>query len=327
MLAQLNLIDMRKKILIALLFFSSTAVFAQREMFPPNLLPNTTIRIIGYTDTTINGIKHRNISVGTSFFYEFDIDSFKVMTLVTNKHVIEKSKEGILSIKLKDTLYKLGNKQKSETITLSNFNKQWIIHPHEDLAILPMNRILNTTKQKAKTDLLYSWFTIGNIPTIKDSLQISSVEKVVMVGYPKSLWDSTNNLPTIRQGLTATPYFSDFNGQKRFLLDIPTFSGSSGSPVLLYSFDPYWTSMYELMNEFRSYLLGITVESYNYDMEGTITLKIPNPLQVDSLEKNYRSQINLPLNIGVVIKASELEEFTPLIKAFLNSNKNYPIRN
>ncbi len=142
-----------------------------------------------------------------------------------------------------------------------------------------------------------------------------------MIGYPKSLWDSTNNLPVIRQGLTATPYFSDFNGKKRFLIDIPTFHGSSGSPIVLYSFDPYWTDTTALMNEFRTMLLGIAVESYTYNEEGKLVPYNQMNTPLDSLGIKYKSQVSLPLNIAIVIKAERLYDFIPLINSYLKKRK------
>jgi hypothetical protein len=312
---------MKKFILFLFIYSGSFKSFAQRELSPPNLLINTTVRIVGYKDTIIGGIKKWIYTTGTGFFYEFQIDSLKFMAIVTNKHVVEESTFGILTFKEKNN-YILGNRIISDTINISKFNEKWIMHLNEDLAILPFSNIEKYFFKKYKKEILHSWFDKRMIPILSDSLKISSIEKVLMIGYPQSLWDSTNNLPIVRQGITATPYFSNFNGKKRFLLDIPTFHGSSGSPVLLYSYEPYWIDTTMLMNEFRTFLLGIVVETYTYDTEGELIGNNSKPLLNDSLAKNYKPKVSLPFNIAIVIKAEKLYEFEPLIRKYLTKNKN-----
>jgi hypothetical protein len=70
-----------------------------------------------------------------------------------------------------------------------------------------------------------------------------------MIGYPKGFWDRVNNLPVVRKGITATPIYIDYNGKKEFLLDIPIFSGSSGSPIVLFNEGSYSTKKEGLILE------------------------------------------------------------------------------
>ncbi len=312
---------MRKLILLFALLFFAIISYSQRYLFPSNLLPNSTTRIVSFRDSILDGVSKRYYTVGTGFFYEFEIDSIKLMTIVTNKHVISSSKKGILTIKFVDSTYRLGNKIQSDTIEIQDFNSQWILHPSEDLAILPFDKIHERITRKHTTGPSFTWFSKAVIPSIKDSIRISSIEKVLMIGYPKSLWDSTNNLPVVRQGITATPFFSDFNGKKRFLIDIPTFSGSSGSPIVMYSFDPYWTDTLWMMNEFRSFLLGIAVESYTYNEDGKLVPYLIPPSPADSLSKTYKPQVALPINIAIAIRAERLNDFEPLLRALFLARK------
>jgi hypothetical protein len=50
-----------------------------------------------------------------------------------------------------------------------------------------------------------------------------------------------NKLPIIRQGITATPIWNQFNGENVFLIDAGVFPGSSGSPVFIYNHGAYPT--------------------------------------------------------------------------------------
>ena len=50
-----------------------------------------------------------------------------------------------------------------------------------------------------------------------------------------------NKIPVIRQGITATPIWNNFKGDKVFLIDAGVFPGSSGSPVFIYNRGTYPT--------------------------------------------------------------------------------------
>src|SRR5258708_11388959 len=309
-------------ILIITAFFA-VPVIAQIDSVPSNLLVNTTIRIEGYKDTIIHGVKKWNTSTGTGFFFMFQIDTLQFECIVTNRHVVENFTYGRLKFKVLNKSEHIFSSV-SKTLDIPNFNQQWIFHPDEDLAILPLEPILDRFKKKFQSDVRHVVFAQNLFPTSMDSLKISCIEKVLMIGYPKGLWDTVNNLPIVRQGLTATPFFANFNGRRRFLIDIPTFSGSSGSPVLLYSFDPYFSPNQFVNHDLRVFLLGIVVESYNYDALGSLIISIRVPIPNDSLELNrkYQTSTEIPFNLAVVIKSERLNDFIPLIKSYLNSPKN-----
>jgi hypothetical protein len=48
-----------------------------------------------------------------------------------------------------------------------------------------------------------------------------------MVGYPNGLWDTANNFPLIRRGVTATHIKNNYNGKSEFVIDIACYGGSS----------------------------------------------------------------------------------------------------
>jgi len=60
-----------------------------------------------------------------------------------------------------------------------------------------------------------------------------------MVGYPVGIWDSANNMPVIRRGITATHPGKDYEGKSEFMIDAACFPGSSGSPVFLFNLGSY----------------------------------------------------------------------------------------
>lgn len=49
--------------------------------------------------------------------------------------------------------------------------------------------------------------------------ELSAIEDIIMIGYPDGIWDSINNQPIIRRGITATQPKNNFNGKQEFLID------------------------------------------------------------------------------------------------------------
>lgn len=288
---------------------------AQRYEFPPNFLPYMTTRIVGTKDSVIDGNDQRITVTGTGFFYIFDINGKEFKAIVTNRHVVENMVNGKLTLKIADSAHKLGDRVKSDTLYIRDFGKQWIFHPTEDLAILPFDPLVARFKKKHPEGIPMMAFANQNIPSVKDSLQVSSIEKVLMIGYPRGKWDSTNNFPLVRQGLTATSFFQDYNGSPHFLVDIPVFEGSSGSPVILYSYDPYWSTSGVLQNDFRFYLLGIAVTSIKYEEEGKVKSPMFIQLESDSTRGNISVSTAIPLSIATAIRADKLNDFIPVIQA------------
>src|SRR5439155_8993915 len=80
-------------------------------------------------------------------------------------------------------------------------------------------------------------FALGPRFIPDDLTAFDAVEDIVMVGYPSGLWDSTNNYPLVRRGITASHPGIDFEGKPQIAIDMACFEGSSGSPVLL-PYDP-----------------------------------------------------------------------------------------
>lgn len=78
-----------------------------------------------------------------------------------------------------------------------------------------------------------------------------------MIGYPNGIWDSVNNMPIIRKGITATHPRLNYNGRKKFMIDAACFHGSSGSPVLLFNTGTYATKDGNTTIGTRIMLLGI----------------------------------------------------------------------
>ncbi len=139
--------------------------------------------------------------------------------------------------------------------------------------------------------------------------EFGAIENVVVVGYPIGLWDSTNNLPIVRSGITATHPAVDFLGRQEFLVDAACFVGSSGSPVFLYN--PHgWLSRSGVrhLDQSQVRLLGIVYAVARHTEKGEIRMeKAPTKI-------NLVAETEVPTNTAYVIKASRLLEFDAVFR-------------
>src|SRR6516165_7282986 len=132
--------------------------------------------------------------------------------------------------------------------------------------------------------------------------QFDAVEQVLMVGYPNGLWDSTNNFPLLRRGITASHPAVDFvvDGVATTVIDIASFPGSSGSPVFIYNDGSYPTKTGGIVLGTRVIFLGVLYSGPIFQPDGSIvvrnipTVNMPVPV------------VNMMMNLGYMIKAKEV---------------------
>ena len=309
----LNLTNMNKIILsfIVLLISTNLIMSQENKLSTSEMIINSTIRIECMGDTIVNGNNVKFTSTGTGFFFEFLIDNKNIPVIVTNYHVIKGTNTGILNFTEQG---KNGSDYGSILKdTIANFENEWIKHPNVDLAILPINPTIQRIIKKTNKKPFYINYTEELIISEKLLNEITAIEEVLMIGYPKGFWDKTNNLPIVRKGITATPIYLDYEGKKEFLLDIPIFSGSSGSPIVLFNQGSYSTKQGGINVGSRLSLLGINVQSVDYIAGGKLILPPNNP--------SVQTSTNVPMNIAVIIKAEKLLDFKPILNKLINTKK------
>lgn len=246
---------------------------------------------------------------GTGFFFDLKLDNQKVVPLlITNKHVVKNMVKGsfLFTEKTED-----GDPILDKHFGINyevDFEKMWFMHPDNnvDLCALPINVLVNAASKLGHT-LYYRTLNNGNIPNEEVAKDIDAIEDVLMVGYPNSLWDATNNLPIVRKGITATNYNVDYNGDKKFLVDMAVFPGSSGSPVFIFNKGAYTKKDGEVYLGSRFLFLGIVAEVFIKSLKGEIKV-VPVPIANIKLE----TVTDIPINLGIVIKAEKLLDFIPL---------------
>jgi len=128
-----------------------------------------------------------------------------------------------------------------------------------------------------------------------------------MIGYPNGIWDSVNNQPIFRKGITATHPNLDYNGNAEFMIDIACFPGSSGSPVMIYNPSEYTDRQGNtFMGTTRLILMGILYAGPQHTITGDIEIvNIPQLQQPTAISQ-------IPNNLGIVIKSEKILELEDL---------------
>ena len=271
----------------------------------PGLVPQTITDQLMYCTVRIE----TDQGVGTGFRFDFPLgdpsEKKTVPCLVTNKHVVKGATEAKFhfhgTIVTSDKIIPSSDKL---ILELKDIENRVILHPKEeiDLCVIPFVPIIKELEEYKKTPFMIS-LNKTLIPTEEDLKKLSAVEDVLMVGYPTGLYDSVNNFPIFRKGITSTHPAIDFNGKPEFMIDAACFPGSSGSPVFIYNAGIYSVGHNNIVAGGRLLFLGILHSGPQMTVEGKIVTKdIPTQL-------TPFSQSNVMLNLGYVIKASQLDAF------------------
>jgi hypothetical protein len=264
-------------------------------------LAHSTVRI---ETTTSSGT-----GSGTGFFYRFaEKGDSHVPAIVTNKHVVEGAIKGqfVLTEKDENDAPVIG---KYHGFGFDNFQSLWFAHPDPniDLCAMPIAPILNKA-QEDNQSFFYVNLDKSLLLTDAELSELTAMEEVVMVGYPNGIWDQKNNMPIFRKGISATHPNLDWNGKPEFLIDAACFPGSSGSPVFLFNQGSYPTRSGGMTIGTRIKLLGALYAGPQHTVSGEIrVVQVPAqnvPVPVSTI----------PNNLGMVIKASQLEAFEKMFE-------------
>lgn len=242
------------------------------------------------------------ISVGTGFWFAFaDNEESGLPLLVTNKHVIENS----TSIRIRLNVSSQTRPELKFYDLTINQPSLFIQHPDPniDICALPVIALLSDLSMQS-IDVEQFFFTDRHF---LNQQFVTPVEEVFMAGYPNGLWDSTNNRPIIRKGITASSLLEDWQGRPEFMIDMACFGGSSGSPVFIMNEGSYTTSNGWAMGN-RFIFLGLLYAGPTISANGSI-----NIIDVPTAATQIVST-TLMMNLGMVIKAEQLNGLRPLLE-------------
>lgn len=283
-------------VVLALCVKAEDSTTNSRPMMSRALLHNT---------VRIETLKSDGAHVGTGFFFEFQdrVRTSSIPVIVTCWHVVSNSSAVRLYFALNDS----NNFSRVEDhFTLDLSPNLWIRHPDTniDLAVMPLAPLMRSLKAQGKW-LDYAPVGDDLIASSKSLQEDGVFQEVKFIGYPIGIWDSKNNLPIVRRGMTATDPTIDYNGRTEFLIDAAVFPGSSGSPVYVAS-EGGGIRGNGLFAGSRLEFLGILYAVHQYTSEGKIEI-VTIPTAFDA---KVRTQI--PANLGLVIKAGQLNSFKTL---------------
>jgi hypothetical protein len=274
--------------------------------------PNISIsEKLAYTTVRIEALLKNNpkpIS-GTGFWYLFVIDGKEIPVIVTNKHMTKNTSSGFITISKSDS--NMNRTSEKLSFEIKHFENACVNHPDPsiDLSIIPIAGLIDQLHGK-NFDPHFSLLDKSIIPSQDQLQEFTNLEDIIMIGYPDGLWDSENNLPIFRRGITATSIKKDYNGKKEFLIDAAVFPGSSGSPVFVFNEGSYSVPS-GLAIGTRIRLVGILYAVHQHRTDGKIiTTEIPTKTE-------YSTRSFIPNNLGVVIRSNLLLDFEPIIKTRL----------
>lgn len=252
---------------------------------------------------------------GTGFYFSYKLDDRRIMPfIVTNKHVVRGMTTGMFQLTKADTNGNPIHKEHFQ-IQIDQFEQGWLFHPDNnvDLCVFPLAQI-TILAQLQGISLFYRTLDESLIPNLETIKTLDAVEDIIMIGYPNGLWDSVNNMPLIRKGITSTDIKLDYEGRKEFLIDAACFPGSSGSPVLICDVGGYRDKQGNLnWGCSRVLLLGVLYAGPQLTVTGDIkVVTIPN------VQQKALAVSHIPNNLGYIIKSERIMDFVPIIKQKFN---------
>jgi hypothetical protein len=245
-----------------------------------------------------------SVGTGTGFFFNFagKEPGLRIPTIVTNKHVVSDAPIGKVHLTFRDNdgAPIIG---RHLALQIDNFSPAWVGHPNPevDLCVFPINPLLAHLDSQGQR-FFYTALDETLIPTDQELTDLMALEDILMIGYPNGIWDSVNNMPIFRRGVTATHPHINYEGRKEFVIDAACFPGSSGSPIFLYNEGTWSTRQGATIGGTRIKLLGLLYAGPQHTASGEVRI-VNVPTQQRAL-----SFSSIPNNLGFVIKSERLNE-------------------
>jgi hypothetical protein len=279
--------------------------------------PVSTAEKLLYSTTRIIGKNSRGQDTGgTGFFYRIELkDGQYTVVLITNQHVIRDTVGGVdVSVHTR-TAAKGGPDGIARLHLDGSLDDAWVPHPDKiDLCAFSIQPKLNSMTPPC----FLTFVDKELVPSQETINDLDAIEEVVMVGYPALLYDSQNDYPIIRRGITASDPAVDFDGKPETAIDIPAIGGSSGSPVFLYNtsgthLDKRGTTR---LGDRSILMLGIMYQGVSLNTQGEIQI-MEAPTLLGQVPNTVTGKFGyqIPINVGYIIKSREIQ---PLVKAVLD---------
>ena len=200
--------------------------------FPTQFSLNTTMRRTLFTTVRLETrAEGKFLPVGTSFLFRSTTAQGGTLYIVTNKHIVERWKS-LYAVMHRGGSINGPSLGRYVRVDLSTVGTTWSHHDMGvDVSVMPYQPAIDVLKALNR-DPFYMFWDESMLPGsyVLDNLDV--VETVRFIGYPGGIYDSFTQLPIVRQGITATPLWVDYEGKQAFLIDAPVFSTTlAGSPT------------------------------------------------------------------------------------------------
>lgn len=184
--------------------------------------------------------------VASGFFFAFN--NVENVFLVTNRHVAMNVKSFTVSL--------CSSIEDSSFGYIADIPKKAIFHPEEDIDLCLLKVWdWELVPKGIKSEQLRSQCICEDMVVSKlEAMQLNYCEDVIMFSAPYGIYDTKNNLSIAYRGITATHAGTNYFDKPYFMVDIPSWPGSSGSPIYLCT--PETMSSFE-----NTKLLGIFYKS------------------------------------------------------------------
>lgn len=253
-------------------------------------------------------------SVGTGFYYKVqspESGNAKILIL-TNKHVIKGADYIRFVLSYADSLEDLdahhqpvGRIDKTAQLPIAPYVYN---HPSQDIDLCAVDitsvvaPLLNSGKKLRIMILDSSWMVED-----KDKSNVRDIEQVLVVGYPRGIWDHHNNMPISRVGNTATHPFANYQNKQDFLIDVAAFQGSSGSPVFSYEAPMFRQPDGSFTPGTKVNLIGVVWGVIESSVEGDLkVIEIPSALK-------HVPVMNASLSLAIALHAETIRDLDTLI--------------
>jgi len=220
--------------------------------------------------------------------------------ILTNKHVVKNAKEVKLSISTSSPGDHTTRTGVAEINLTEGWQDLWLPHPNPgiDLGGIAFGPLIDLMTRSGHQGYGVM-FSESDILSQSELENLSSVEDILLIGYPNNFYDRLHNQPITRQGITASDPKLPFNGKDEFMIDCSVFPGSSGSPIVLK--EKYFTQNHNnqlTMERRRTALLGVLWGGPQHTVHGEV---IPQPIPTVT-----QTQSKHLMNLGYAISACKI---------------------
>ncbi|SFI24047.1 Trypsin-like peptidase domain-containing protein [Collimonas sp. OK307] len=248
-------------------------------------------------------------SVGTGFFYKVVEPTANIakILIITNKHVVRGAE--VIHFVLSFATSAADLNEQHQPVGRKDLEIAWPLegnlYPHPDTGIdlcgidvtIPVGNVMGTGNQLRMMCLDAHW-----LPQSIDKKNMRDVEQVLVIGYPRGVWDHHNNMPIARLGTTATHPLAHYQNKREFLVDVAAFQGSSGSPVFSYEAPMFRQADGSFTPGTKVQLIGVVWGIIESSVEGELkVVEIPSSLKQVPV-------ISTSLNLAIALHADAIRE-------------------